>query len=142
MININIKNIGLNTEYCFDSNGSQEFKCECNEGFDGPRCEDECSLECEEKEICTSRINLNGIKTFVCACNLNPCCGSGPTPLCCQNGVCGNENFVYNATLNNADECQCLCTDNFTGSFKYKYYYYMDILIINNYIIWLLISLP
>ena len=38
------ENIGTNTEYCFDSNGNDEFKCECNEGFDGKRCEDECSL--------------------------------------------------------------------------------------------------
>ena len=51
-------------------------------------------------------------------CLANPCCESGPTPLCCQNGVCSNENFVFNATTNNANECQCLCTDNFTGLFK------------------------
>ena len=48
-----------------------------------------------------------------------PCCESGPTPLCCLNGVCSNENFVYNTIMDNADECQCLCTDNFTGLFKY-----------------------
>ena len=48
-----------------------------------------------------------------------PCCESGPTPLCCQHGVCSNENFVYNTIMDNADECQCLCTDNFTGLFKY-----------------------
>ena len=35
MFDISIMNIGANTEYCFDSNGSDEFKCECNEGFDG-----------------------------------------------------------------------------------------------------------
>ena len=51
-------------------------------------------------------------------CEANPCCESGPTPLCCQNGVCNNVNFVFNATTNNADECQCLCTDNFSGLFK------------------------
>ena len=121
MININIKNIGLNTEYCFDSNGSQEFKCECNEGFDGPRCEDECSLVCEKNEICTSEINVNGTKTFECVCNGNSCCESGPTRFCCQNGVCSNDDFVFNGT--NANECQCLCTDNFTGSCKYRLSY-------------------
>ena len=53
-------------------------------------------------------------------CNANPCCESGPNPLCCQNGVCSNENFVYNATTDNADECSCLCTDNFSGEVKYR----------------------
>ena len=48
-----------------------------------------------------------------------PCCESGPSPLCCQHGVCSNENFVYNAIMDNTDECQCLCSDNFTGLFKY-----------------------
>ena len=66
---------------------------------------------------------VTGLK-FVCddipepppeVCEANPCCESAPTPLCCQNGVCSNENFVYNATLDNANECQCLCTDNFSG---------------------------
>ena len=46
-------------------------------------------------------------------CEANPCCENGPIPLCCQNGVCSNENFVFNGT--NDDECQCLCTDNFSG---------------------------
>ena len=73
--------------------------------------------------------SLNGLGNFVCdpiptttippeVCEANPCCESGPTPLCCQNGVCSNDNFVFNATTNNANECQCLCTDNFSGLFK------------------------
>ena len=66
------KNIGSNTEYCFDSNGSDEFKCECNEGFDGRRCEDECSLECGIQERCTTEINATtGIKQWKCLCRDN-----------------------------------------------------------------------
>ena len=54
---INVENIGINTEYCFDSNGIDEYKCECNKGFDGKRCEDVCSLECGMHGSCTTEIN-------------------------------------------------------------------------------------
>ena len=67
-----VENIGLNTEYCFDSNGSDEFKCECNEGFDGKRCEDECSLECGIHGSCTTEINtVSGTKQWKCLCRNN-----------------------------------------------------------------------
>ena len=92
---------------------------------------DSCKLSggrksCEaENKICRSVTGLE----FVCdeileitpilekseVCEANPCCESGPNPLCCQNGVCSNENFVFNATSNNTDECQCRCSDNFSG---------------------------
>ena len=66
------ENIGINTEYCFDSNGNAEFKCECNEGFDGTRCEDECSLECGIHGSCTTEINTSsGIKKWKCLCRNN-----------------------------------------------------------------------
>ena len=69
---INIENIGLNTEYCFDSNGNAEFKCECNEGFDGKRCEDECSLECGINGSCVTEVNsTSGIKQSKCLCTDN-----------------------------------------------------------------------
>ena len=72
LIDINIENIGLNTEYCFDSNGNAEFKCECNEGFDGKRCEDECSLDCKNNGTCTTEINsTTGIKQSKCLCTDN-----------------------------------------------------------------------
>ena len=67
MFDIIFENIGINTEYCFDSNESDEFKCECNEGFDGKRCEDECSLDCGINESCTTEINsTTGIKEWKC----------------------------------------------------------------------------
>ena len=67
---------------------------------------------CPEFKKCNS---LNGYD-FECVfeCEGNPCCENGPNPLCClNNGVCSNENFVYNGT--NSDECQCNCNDSFTG---------------------------
>ena len=64
-----IKNIGVNTEYCFDMNGSQEFKCECNEGYDGKRCEVAlCPFNCENNGICLSKIDEFGKKIWQCKC--------------------------------------------------------------------------
>ena len=72
LTDINAENIGINTEYCFDSNGNAEFKCECNEGFDGKRCEDLCSLECGINGSCVNEINSsNGIKQSKCLCRNN-----------------------------------------------------------------------
>ena len=69
MIDITIKNIGNNTEYCFDSNGNEEFKCECNEGFDGKRCENECPLECKNDGFCTTEIEVTtGTNKWKCFC--------------------------------------------------------------------------
>ena len=72
IFDIIFENIGTNTEYCFDSNGSDEFKCECNEGFDGKRCEDVCSLECGINGSCENEINtITGIKQSKCLCRNN-----------------------------------------------------------------------
>ena len=72
MIDINNKNMGINTDYCFDSNGNAEFKCECSEGFDGKRCEDVCSLECGINGSCVNEIDSNtGIKQSTCLCTDN-----------------------------------------------------------------------
>ena len=72
MFDISFENIGINTEYCFDSNGSDEFKCECNEGFDGKICEEECSLKCGIHESCMTEINpITGIKQWKCLCKNN-----------------------------------------------------------------------
>ena len=72
MFDINLKNIGINTNYCFDSNGSDEYKCECNEGYDGKRCEHGCSLECGNNGYCTADINsTTGIKQWKCLCTDN-----------------------------------------------------------------------
>ena len=77
IIDIILKNIGNNTEYCFDSNGNAEFKCECNEGFDGKRCEEGCSLDCGINGICTTEIDEFGIKKSKCLCDENPCQNGG-----------------------------------------------------------------
>ena len=73
---------------------------------------------------CDCLPNTRGENCQILSCGANPCCGSGPNPeLCCQNGVCSNENYVFagDAITNNTDECQCLCTNNFSGLFKYSY---------------------
>ena len=101
-------------------NETGEFKCECNEGFDGKRCDEKCILTCAINELCTTGINeITGTKKWICKpklpeCNANPCCDSSlETALCCDHGACSNPNFIFNGT--NADQCQCLCTDNWTG---------------------------
>ena len=61
--------------------GNSEFKCECNEGFDGTRCEYECPLECIENETCTAKINsATLIKEWNC---IDLCEG-----IDCGNGTC------------------------------------------------------
>ena len=62
--------MGVNTRYCSDMNGSQEFKCECNDGFDGKRCEiSACPLICENDGECKSEIkNITNIKEWYCEC--------------------------------------------------------------------------
>ena len=60
--------MGVNTEYCSDMNGSQKFKCECNDEFDGERCEvSTCPLDCENSGICKSEI-VDGKKIWECDC--------------------------------------------------------------------------
>ena len=64
---------------------------------------------------CDCPQNLKNGPDFDCIlpCQANRCCENGPNPLCCQNGVCNDDNFVFNGT--NANECQCLCSVNFSG---------------------------
>ena len=75
---------------------------------------------CPKNKKCKS---VNGFY-FECisfACEGNACCENGPNPLCCLNdGVCSNENFVFNGT--NSDECQCICDNNFAGKHLYLIY--------------------
>ena len=77
---------------------------------------DSCKPDsCPHYKNCES---VNGF-TFECKarefqCDANPCCVDGPNPLCCgDNGVCSNNNFIFNVT--NTDQCECLCDGNFTG---------------------------
>ena len=60
--------MGVNTEYCSDLNGNQEFKCECKDGFDGKRCEvSVCPLDCKNNGTCESEI-VDGRKIWKCDC--------------------------------------------------------------------------
>ena len=50
-------------------NGSQEFKCECNDGFDGKRCEIFiCPLDCKNDALCEAEIGESGNKNWECHC--------------------------------------------------------------------------
>ena len=63
--------MGVNTEYCSDINGSQEFKCECKDRFDGKRCEISlCPLDyCKHNGTCTTEINsITGTVQWICDC--------------------------------------------------------------------------
>ena len=102
---IDIKNMGINTESCSDVNGTQEFKCQCKEGFDGKRCEIAVctSNYCNLNGICSIESN-NGTKRLQCdcyegfegqRCEIDPCdgviCGNGS----CNAGICScNKNYI------------------------------------------------
>lgn len=60
----------MNTQYCYDNNGDEEFKCECNEGFDGKDCGDQCPLDCKNNGICKPNI-IGGTKKWICDCAEN-----------------------------------------------------------------------
>ena len=75
-----IKNMGVNTAYCSDMTGTQEFNCICYAGFEGRRCENDlCDGVTCEKGLCdagncicdSSFINIDNI--CVETCDLNPC---------------------------------------------------------------------
>ena len=68
MICIIIKNIGVNTAYCSDTNGSQEFKCVCNDGFTGKRCEISCPINCGNNGKCLYKIDQDGKIIEKCEC--------------------------------------------------------------------------
>ena len=73
---------------------------------------------CPKYKECKS---VNGFD-FECVslCDGNLCCEDGPNPLCCLNdGVCSDDNFVFNGT--NSDECQCICQNSFKGKFAYNF---------------------
>ena len=50
---------------------SSEFKCVCNEGFSGTRCENKCPLKCENNGNCTLDGIKEGIKQWKCLCSEN-----------------------------------------------------------------------
>ena len=97
----------------FSDNGFDKFECNCNEGFNGTRCNivtDECEPNpclnngtCEDKHLgyychCTAEYYGSTCKAlFINSCNeLKPC----------MNGAtCGNNATAYT----------CQCTDGYTG---------------------------
>ena len=74
------KNMDVNTNNCIDMDGTEKFNCECNDGFEGERCEkDKCEGVICENGSCYSGtcicddgyINIEGDCEETCA--VNPC---------------------------------------------------------------------
>ena len=117
IIGIGIKEIGINTESCSDVNGSQEFKCQCKEGFDGKRCEiAECTANyCNNNGLCS--INENDNNRLQCECNQGFEGQRCEIDLCdsvaCENGSCNagkctcNEGYISNENI-----CKETCSLN------------------------------
>ena len=70
----------VNTKQCNDMDGTKKFNCECNDGFEGERCEiDKCEgVICEngscDSGTCTCNagyINIDG--NCEETCTVNPC---------------------------------------------------------------------
>ena len=117
MIYIRLKNIGLNTESCSDVSGSQEFKCQCKDGFVGKRCEvAACSPNyCNNNGLCA--INENDINQLQCECNEGFEGQRCEIDLCdsviCENGSCDSGTCICNAGYINIDgNCEETCTVN------------------------------
>ena len=65
----NNKNMSVNTESCFDLNETQEFKCQCKDGFDGKRCELHVCPTCENNGSCPVEISdTSGRQPVHCEC--------------------------------------------------------------------------
>ena len=96
----------MNTESCSDVNGSQEFKCQCKEGFEGKRCEVAvCSSNyCNNNGVCSIKSdNQNDINQLQCICNYGFEGQRCEIDLCdgvtCENGFC--------------DAGSCTCDDGY-----------------------------
>ena len=87
--------MGINTEFCSDVNESQEFKCQCKDGFAGKRCEVAvCSSNyCNNNGLCTIKSeNEIDIDQLQCECNVGFDGQRCEIDLCdkvsCENGSC------------------------------------------------------
>ena len=63
--------MGINTKSCSDDNGTQEFKCQCKNGFGGERCELDLCPTCENNGFCPGE-NLSDTsvqKPLHCECS-------------------------------------------------------------------------
>ena len=110
--------MGTNTETCSDLNGSQEFKCQCKDGFGGKKCEVAvCSLNyCNNNGECSIN-SSNNIEQLQCECyegfegqrcEIDLCDG-----VICENGFCNagictcNKDFI-----NIENNCRETCSLN------------------------------
>ena len=91
--------MGENTESCSDVNGSQEFKCQCKDGFIGKKCEVAgCSTNyCFNNGTCS--INDNDNDQLHCECN------EGFEGQRCEDDLC--DNLICENGSCDAGNCSC-----------------------------------
>ena len=96
--------MGLNTESCSDVDGSQEFKCQCNDGFGGKRCEVAvCSSKyCNNSGLCSIKSN-NDTDQLQCECN-DGFEGQRCEIDLCDSLICGN---------GSCDAGKCTCDEGY-----------------------------
>ena len=112
--------MGLNTESCSDMNGSQEFRCQCMDGFDGRRCEvPVCSSNyCNNNGLCSLKSdNEDDIDQLRCECidgfegercEIDLC-----DSIICENGDCDAGRCTCNEGFINVENiCKETCSLN------------------------------
>ena len=110
--------MGINTESCSDLNGTQEFKCQCKDGFDGKRCEAVvCSSNyCNNNGLCSIK-SENDIERLQCECfdgfegqrcQIDLC-----ESIICENGFCdAGRCSCNNGYVNVENNCKETCETN------------------------------
>ena len=116
MIGISIKKMGINTAFCSDVNESQEFKCQCKDGFVGKRCELAIcsSTYCNKNGLCFIK---NDNDQLDCECNSGFEGQRCEIDLCdsviCENGSCdAGECTCDEGYINNENICKQTCSLN------------------------------
>ena len=122
-IMIDKKNIGINTESCSDLNGSQEFKCECMDGYDGKICEAVvCSSNyCNNNGLCSIEED-NGMERLQCECfdgfEGQRCQIDSCDNFICENGFCDAGSCICKVGYINMESiCEETCQTNRADSF-------------------------
>ena len=129
--------MGINTASCSDVNGSQEFKCQCEDGFDGQRCEVAvCSSNyCYNNGLCSIEDD-NGIKRLQCECfdgfegqrcDINLC-----DSVICENGSCDAGNCICDDGYVDIENiCKQTCNLN-----PCEVFFFTSVNSVNNNIVW------
>ena len=103
--------MGTNTEFCFDMNGSEEFKYASNAGFYGTRCED-------AEEFCPilPRVVLTFSEYLGTTCNI--CSHSCCEDLQCCGNSCTNGTSLTTCISKSESDKRFLRIQNWAGSYN------------------------